>query len=332
MSNNLRAEKYIKDAHQLKSKWVLFEYQKLDNWEKAARLYEEAGNILRVQQQMTEAAEAFRLAADTYVAINKPHDAGNNYYKMGHCCKHDPARFIHYMSIALKLYKDAGKITLTMCNVAKEIAEVSECNILNMEQTINAYEEAAELYDLEGRTMETRKCLTKVAELSAQIENYDRAIEIYTSLVFMTIQKSALRFGVPGILFNLLLCHLAQEDIIGAQRCVEKSKNEHPLFIGSRECKFIESIMEPIKNQDAMVLSCICRDYDNLSPLQPLHITLLGRIKNQLSPSGNPIPASSSSSSDDAGIKFPGGLSIASSSEDLSKPSLKPPLNMDDLS
>ena len=53
-----------------------------------------------------------------------------------------------------------------------------------MESAIAAYEKAADFYEGDNSTSRANTCLIKVATFAAQLENYDKAIELFDKVCF----------------------------------------------------------------------------------------------------------------------------------------------------
>ena len=59
------------------------------------------------------------------------------------------------------------------------VAELFEDNVSNLDTVILHYQTAADYFKGEESTSSANKCLVKVAEYSATLEKYDKAIKIY---------------------------------------------------------------------------------------------------------------------------------------------------------
>lgn len=64
------------------------------------------------------------------------------------------------------------------------IAEVYETEAADLEKAVQHYEQAADYFRGEESNSSANKCMLKVAQYSAQIENYDKAIKIYEQVGF----------------------------------------------------------------------------------------------------------------------------------------------------
>lgn len=59
------------------------------------------------------------------------------------------------------------------------IAEIYETDNMDLEKSVQHYEQAADYFRGEESNSSANKCLLKVAQYAAQLENYDKAIQIY---------------------------------------------------------------------------------------------------------------------------------------------------------
>lgn len=100
----------------------------------------------------------------------------------------------------------------------QSIAEMYESEAVDLERAVHHYEQAADYFRGEESNSSANKCLLKVAQYAAQLENYEKAIQIYeqAGYMFPTIieivicKKMTVKPVCNFILFSLyrLLLHL----------------------------------------------------------------------------------------------------------------------------
>lgn len=61
----------------------------------------------------------------------------------------------------------------------QSIAEIYESEAVDLDRAVHHYEQAADYFRGEESNSSANKCLLKVAQYAAQLENYDKAIQIY---------------------------------------------------------------------------------------------------------------------------------------------------------
>jgi alpha-soluble NSF attachment protein len=73
------------------------------------------------------------------------------------------------------------------------------------------------------------KCLLKVAQYAAQLENYQKAIQIYEQVASASLDNSLLKYSAKEYFFRAALCHLCI-DLLNAQHAVQQYENMYPAF------------------------------------------------------------------------------------------------------
>ena len=86
---------------------------------------------------------------------------------------------------AIDIYTDMGRFTIAAKH-HQTVAELFEDNVANLETVIQHYQIAADYYKGEESTSSANKCLVKVAEYSATLEKYEKAIQIYEQVQFLS--------------------------------------------------------------------------------------------------------------------------------------------------
>lgn len=73
------------------------------------------------------------------------------------------------------------------------IAEVYETEAVDLDRAVQHYEQAADYFKGEESNSSANKCLLKVAQYAAQLENYDKAIQIYEQVMIFCPVKLILK-------------------------------------------------------------------------------------------------------------------------------------------
>ena len=84
-------------------------------------------------------------------------------------------------------------------------------------------------------------CFTpiKVAEYSATLENYEKAIKIYEQVAAASLENQLLKYAAKDQFFRASICHLCI-DSLNAQHAVKKYEEQYPAFGDSREAKLVK--------------------------------------------------------------------------------------------
>ena len=90
-------------------------------------------------------------------------------------------------------------------------------------------------------SMFVASCYTilKVAEYSATLENYEKAIKIYEQVAAASLENQLLKYAAKDQFFRASICHLCI-DSLNAQHAVKKYEEQYPAFGDSREAKLVK--------------------------------------------------------------------------------------------
>jgi alpha-soluble NSF attachment protein len=68
-----------------------------------------------------------------------------------------------------------------------------------------------------------------VAQYAAQLENYQKAIQIYEQVATQSLDNSLLKYSAKEYFFRAALCHLCI-DLLNAQHAIQQYENMYPAF------------------------------------------------------------------------------------------------------
>ena len=140
----LKADKKLKGS----SFWLSFGSSGT-RYEDAAELYTRAANAFKLLKKWREAADAFSKAADCHLNLQSKHEAATSYVSAGGCLKKSEVKeSIRYYKLAIGLYTDMGRFTIAAKH-QKEIAELYENELFDVESAMYAYQLAADWYSAE---------------------------------------------------------------------------------------------------------------------------------------------------------------------------------------
>ncbi|KAJ0560364.1 putative NSF attachment protein [Helianthus annuus] len=153
-----------------------------------------------------------------------------------------------------------------------EIAELYEQE-QNLEQAIAYYDKAADLFQGEEVTTSANQCKQKIAQFSAQLEQYQKAIEIYEDIARQSLNNNLLRYGVRGHLLNAGICQLCKGDVVAITNALERYQELDPTFSGTREYKLLADLAAAMDEEDVAKFTDAVKDFDSMTKL--VIITLL---------------------------------------------------------
>ncbi|KRY20236.1 Soluble NSF attachment protein [Trichinella patagoniensis] len=229
----------------------LFGGSKVDE---ACELYVKAGNLFKIAKKWTEAGDAFvRSAKLTLSRGDYKHEAATNYVDASNCYrKINPKQAIDCLLKAVEIYSEMGRFTMA-AKYYMSVAELyeSECN--DPEKAMHHYEKAADYYKGEESKSSANKCMLKVAQFAAELEQYKKAADIFEEIGISYAENTLLKYSAKDYFFKAVLCHLCR-DVLDAQ-----------------------DALHAVEEHDAEEFTNAVKEYDKISRLDQWTTTLLLR-------------------------------------------------------
>uniref|UniRef100_A0A663MRP3 NSF attachment protein beta n=1 Tax=Athene cunicularia TaxID=194338 RepID=A0A663MRP3_ATHCN len=214
--------------------------------EEACEMYTRAANMFKIAKNWSAAGNAFCQAAKLHMQLQSKHDSATSFVDAGNAYKKaDPQEAINCLNAAIDIYTDMGRFTIAAKHHIT-IAEIYEAELVDIEKAIAHYEQAADYYKGEESNSSANKCLLKVAAYAAQLEQYQKAIEIYEQVGTNTMDNPLLKYSAKEYFFKAALCHFIVDEL-NAKLALEKYEEMFPAFTDSRECKLLKVSKASIK-------------------------------------------------------------------------------------
>jgi alpha-soluble NSF attachment protein len=281
-ANDDKAADWVDKAEKKLKGFSLFGGNKL---EEAADMFIKGANLFKMSKKWDQAGAAFVRAAECQVKQSK-YEAATNYFNAANCYKKSNVTdAISCLRTAVELYTDEGRFSIAAKH-QKEIAELYEGE-MEYESCMEAYQQAADFYEGEGSSSAANGCLLKVAQYSAQLEKYDKAIEIFEQVAKNSLDNNLLKWSCKEYFLKSGLCYMASGDVVSAKRAVEKYQEMDVTFSSQRECKFLQELVASCENFDTDAFTQAVVDYDSISKLDQWKTTILLRVKNTLKAEDN---------------------------------------------
>ncbi|VDK19513.1 unnamed protein product [Anisakis simplex] len=99
-------------------------------------------------------------------------------------------------------------------------------------------QKAADYYKGEESRSSATKCLIKVAQYAAQLEQYRKAIQVFEEIATWEADHPTLKYAAKNHFFQALLCHLCV-DVLDTQHALKRYAEISPSFVDTREYKLI---------------------------------------------------------------------------------------------
>ncbi|XP_073119315.1 alpha-soluble NSF attachment protein-like [Henckelia pumila] len=272
-----RAEEFVKKAEKKLGGWGIFGSKHDD----AADLFDKAANAYKLGKSWDQAGAVYIKLANCYLKLDSKHEAANAYADAAHCYKKtNPKESISCLQQSVNLFLDIGRLNMS-ARYCKEIAELYEQQE-NLELAIVYYERAADLFQSEEVSTSANQCRQKIAEFSAQLEQYQKAIEIYEEIGRQSLNNNLLKYGVKGHLLNAGICQLCKGDIVSINNALERYQDLDPTFSGSREYRLLADLAAALDEEDVEKFTGAIKEFDSMTRLDAWKTTLLLRVKEAL--------------------------------------------------
>ncbi|XP_009322570.1 PREDICTED: beta-soluble NSF attachment protein, partial [Pygoscelis adeliae] len=228
--------------------------------EEACEMYTRAANMFKIAKNWSAAGNAFCQAAKLHMQLQSKHDSATSFVDAGNAYKKaDPQEAINCLNAAIYIYTDMA---------------------------IAHYEQAADYYKGEESNSSANKCLLKVAAYAAQLEQYQKAIEIYEQVGTNTMDNPLLKYSAKEYFFKAALCHFIVDEL-NAKLALEKYEEMFPAFTDSRECKLLKKLLEAHEEQNCEAYTEAVKEFDSISRLDQWLTTMLLRIKKSIQGEGD---------------------------------------------
>ncbi|UWX11148.1 CRPV-039 [Crowpox virus] len=250
--------------------------------EQASELANRAANLFKSIKKWEYSGKAFLMSAQLILDNDQYSiEAASNFVDAYNVFKRvDVQEAINCLNKAINIYVYLGKFnTAAKCHL--NIAEMYDKDALDIDKAIENYEISSDYYRGDGHTKLSDDCMLKVALLFIQKEEFIKAASIFEKIGYDRMNSSMLKYAARQQLFYAAICHF-RVDVLNAKLAIKRYKKVFPAFEDFRECKFIEKIIESYENEDVDTFTNIVREYDNISKLDNIIISMLLNIKKSI--------------------------------------------------
>ncbi|KAI7735514.1 hypothetical protein M8C21_017872 [Ambrosia artemisiifolia] len=272
-----KGEEFEKQAEKKLKGWAFFGSKHED----AADLYEKAANFYKLGKSWDQAGAVYVKLAECFLKLDSKHEAANAFADAGHCYKKtNTTECISRLEQSLDLFMEIGRLGMS-ARYCKEIAELYEQE-KNLEKAMVYYDKAVDLYQGEEVNSTANQCRLKIAQYAAELEQYQKAIEIYEDIARQALNNNLLKYGVRGHLLNAGICQLCKGDVVAITNALDKYQDLDPTFAGSREYKLLAALAASVDEEDVDSFTDAIKEFDSITKLDAWKTTLLLRVKEML--------------------------------------------------
>ncbi len=229
---------------------------------------------------------------DTNSNRNQSHSHYYNLLRTGHCYKKcEPKKAVVAYRESISMLCDAGRLSQA-ARLSKQTGELFENDDAeeSVELAIESYQQAADLYEMEQQKSQASQCLVKVAELSSAAltpPEFLRAAQLYEKLGSDCLESNLLKYNAKGYFLQSILCHLANQDSVGAENAMSRYSSLDFSLRESREGKFAEDLITAVNAFDSEGFATACYEYDRISKLDPWKTTILLSVRKSVEGEGD---------------------------------------------
>ncbi|ETN76246.1 Aromatic-di-Alanine repeat protein [Necator americanus] len=243
----------------------------------------DAGNLFKMAKLWKDAGDAFVRAAEIHGSkSDSKHDCASQYAEAANCYrKVNPQVAVDCLLKTSEIYTDMGRFNMAAKNHVA-IAELFESECPDTEQCIQHYQKAADYYKGEEAKSSATKCLIKVAQYAAQLEQYQKAISVFEEIALWEADHPTLKYAAKNHFFQSLLCYLCI-DPLDAQHALKRYEDASPSFADTREAKLIKDLIACLEDGNEELLTDTVKAFDKVSRLDQWHTSLLVKIKRAIS-------------------------------------------------
>ncbi|KAI8540175.1 hypothetical protein RHMOL_Rhmol09G0241500 [Rhododendron molle] len=237
--------------------------------EKIAGLFKKAAIAFKLAKSWDQAGSAYVKLANCYLTMNMKYQAGPAYVDAANCYKKTNCKeSISCLEQAVNLFLGVGWLHESAVKY-EEIAKLYEAE-QNFDQAIVYYERAADLFHSEEMTGSLKKCRGKIAQFAAQLEDYQKSIEIYEDFARQVLSNNR-RYEAKEQLLHAGICQLCKGkgDVVAINKALDR----------------YQDLADAVDQKDVAKFTDVVKEFDRMSPITQLdawRTTLLSRVKEAL--------------------------------------------------
>ncbi|KAJ8656448.1 hypothetical protein O0I10_007771 [Lichtheimia ornata] len=276
-----QARELVSQAQKKLNSWTFFGPS--NKFEDAAELYEKAANMYKLSQQWSQAGDAFIEAAKLYQKAGSAKFDGSRAYESAAKCykRFDPSAAVRALKEAIVLDQESGGFRQAARHY-QEAGELYESELNDPRGAYDAYGQAAELFSADESPAMANKCYLKVAQIAADLEMYEEAIEKFERVAASAVDDPLLKWSVKDYFLKAGLCHLCSEDMVRAQQALNSYCGMDMSFEQTREYQLLKGVLGCIDSGDVEQFTQVVYDYDKLTRLDPWKTAVLLKIKKSI--------------------------------------------------
>ncbi|KIJ68499.1 hypothetical protein HYDPIDRAFT_81960 [Hydnomerulius pinastri MD-312] len=251
-------------------------------YEEAGDLYQSAANAFKLEKQFREAGDAFAREAECREKCKEINEASNAWWNAAKAYKRGfPDLAIQALGQTITHLTASGRFRQA-ADREKEIAQIYQLELHDLRKACDSLERAGDWYSQEDATATANACFKDAADLHAELEEYPQAIQRYEQVADHSLTSALTKYSVKEYWLKSSLCALAMKDSITAKRNIQKYMSQDTSFASTRECKFVNAIIDAIQAEDQQTFTGCVVEYDQVTKLDNWKTAILLKIKRTI--------------------------------------------------
>jgi alpha-soluble NSF attachment protein len=241
--------------------------------------YKKEKNISKICDTYDFMIEIYMSMYDEFNAIEKNKEALN--FSMKEHNHFD--RACNYFNKIIDYYQKKGDFN----NAGKYATKYADFAVLSLEN----YKLADDMYDIaltnyeyeSNQTITISSLIINYATFCAEkLQNYKKAKDLfYKSIKYIEENQSAYKYKYGTYIQLMILCHLQYSTIDEAQKLMDEMLDTYPEVRDKIEVTFISNILETLYANNMENFTNIIYEYDQISKLNSISVTLLLNIRRK---------------------------------------------------
>ncbi|ORY22376.1 soluble NSF attachment protein [Naematelia encephala] len=251
-------------------------------WEEAGDLFQQAANQFKIEKEWEKSGKAFEREAACRLKAGENNDAMNAFHNAAKSYKKsNPEAAVSALHQTIQLLTQAGNFRQA-ADREKEIAGVYAQDGLDMAKARDSFVRAGDWYKQEDANATANQCYQQAAELSADLGDYPRSMDLYTTVADWSLTSALTKYSVKEYWLRAALCSMAMGDLVTTSRLMESFAQKDVTFPSTREAKFAHELWQACEEADVERFTAAVVQYDQVTKLDNWKTGVLLRIKKAL--------------------------------------------------
>ncbi|KAI6007445.1 soluble NSF attachment protein [Pisolithus albus] len=269
-------------------------------FEEAGDLYQQAANSFKLEKQFREAGDAYAREAECREKCKELNEAANAWwnaakaYKRGH-----PDLAVQALGQTITHLTSSGRFRQA-ADREKEIAQIYQFELHDLRRACDSLERAADWYSQEDanafvsfhshliqasqlHSHQNCECVfQRRGRFACRARGVSQAIQRYEQVADQSLTSALTKYSVKEYWLRACLCALAMKDSITAKRNIQKYMAQDPTFASTRECKFVNALIDAVQAEDQQAFTGCVVEYDQVTKLDNWKTPILLKIKRTI--------------------------------------------------